>query len=123
MSTSVDSSVVARWRLILGQSAEEQLTVSSGNTSIHLSEDELIMDQALAAIYDETSEIGNSGTANTAASGQRGAGSGKSAPRLAKWLGDVRNFSLRISSRLFNMMQWNGRAGSSYCLNRKFLQQ
>lgn len=67
MSTSVDSSVVARWRLILGQSAEEQLTVSSGNTSIHLSEDELIMDQALAAIYDETSEIGNSGTANTAA--------------------------------------------------------
>lgn len=92
MSTSVDSSVVARWRLILGQSAEAQLTISSGNASIHLSEDELIMDQALAAIYDETSDIVNSGAANSSATGQRGAGSGKSAPRLAKWLGDVRNF-------------------------------
>lgn len=92
MSTPVDSSIVARWRLILGQSAEEQLTVSSGNTSILLSEDELIMDQALAAIYDETSDIVNSGTANPGSTGKRGAGSGKSAPRLAKWLGDVRNF-------------------------------
>jgi len=87
MSTSVDSSVVARWRLILGQSAEEQLAVCSGNTTIHLTEEELIMDQALAAIYDETNELVDSGTANPSFSGQRGAGSGKSAPRLAKWLG------------------------------------
>jgi len=42
------------------------------------------MDEALAAIYDETS-----GEANR---GQRSAGLGPSAPNLAKWLGDIRSY-------------------------------
>lgn len=92
MSALVDPRVVARWRLILGQAAEEQLRACNGNTNIYLSEEKLIMDQALAAIYDETGDTSISGTANSSDSRQRGAGSGASAPRLAKWLGDVRNF-------------------------------
>lgn len=42
------------------------------------------MDQALAAIYDETEEPGESG--------KRSAGLGGSSPRLARWLGDIRNY-------------------------------
>src|SRR5204862_4331486 len=49
-----------------------------------LSADDQLMDEALAAIYDETSEEGGRG--------QRQAGLGGSAPRLAKWLGDIRNY-------------------------------
>ena len=65
-----------RWRLILGQDNRVL-----GNVS--LSEQESIMDAALAAIYDETSGNENVG---------KGAGLGNSAPKLAKWLTDVRTF-------------------------------
>jgi hypothetical protein len=49
-----------------------------------LSEEEREMDEALAAIYDETPEEGEAR--------KRSAGLGSSAPRLAKWLGDIRNY-------------------------------
>ena len=49
-----------------------------------LSAEQVGMDEALAAIYDETS-----GEANR---GQRSAGLGPSAPNLAKWLGDIRSY-------------------------------
>lgn len=89
MSSMQESNQVSRWRLILGQSAEPQLAGFSPGGSIQLSEEERIMDRALAAIYDNT----DAGTdASGAPSGQRGAGQGKSAPRLAQWLGDVRSF-------------------------------
>ncbi|GIP03813.1 VWA domain-containing protein [Paenibacillus lautus] len=89
MSSMQESNQVSRWRLILGQSAESQLAGFSPDGSIQLSEEERIMDRALAAIYDNT----DGGTdAGSAPSGQRGAGQGKSAPRLAQWLGDVRSF-------------------------------
>ena len=91
MSSMQESNQVSRWRLILGQSAEPQLAGFSLR-DIQLSEEERIMDRALAAIYDNT----DGGTdAGGAPSGQRGAGQGKSAPRLAQWLGDVRSFSGR----------------------------
>ncbi|WP_028544440.1 VWA domain-containing protein [Paenibacillus taiwanensis] len=85
MSTTVDSRVVSRWRLILGQAVEQQLAECS---AVGLTEEEIIMDQALAAIYDETNERTTGSSGSTA--GGKGAGSGSSAPRLSKWLGDVR---------------------------------
>lgn len=70
-----------RWRLILGNSAEENLRKYS-NESL-LDEKGMIMDNALASIYDET---------NNEKTSKRGAGLGSSAPNLAKWLADIRTF-------------------------------
>jgi hypothetical protein len=50
----------------------------------NLTAEQLEMDEALAAIYDETGE--------QRGPGQRQAGLGGSAPRLNKWLGDIRNY-------------------------------
>lgn len=89
MSNIPEPNQISRWRLILGQSAEPQLAGYSPGGSIQLSEEEMIMDRALAAIYDDTD---GGAEAGSAAAGQRAAGQGKSAPRLAQWLGDVRSF-------------------------------
>lgn len=89
MSCIPEPNQISRWRLILGQSAEPQLEGYSPGGSIQLSEEEMIMDRALAAIYDNTD---GGAEAGSAAAGQRAAGQGKSAPRLAQWLGDVRSF-------------------------------
>ncbi len=80
---SVDVEQVKRWRLILGASSQEKL----GNccSDMELSPEQMEMDQALAAIYDETEESRDS-------RGKRSAGLGGSAPRLAKWLGDIRTY-------------------------------
>jgi hypothetical protein len=94
MSAEFDQELWSRWRLVLGKAAEEQLAQSGGGAAavLTLTDDERIMDEALAAIYDDTggAESGNAGAAGLG-SGGRSAGSGKSAPRLAKWLGDVRS--------------------------------
>jgi hypothetical protein len=72
-----------RWRLILGKDAQAPLdglgacTLGAGDTE---------MDAALAAIYDEISEDDDGSPK------QRSAGLGASAPRLAKWLGDIRTY-------------------------------
>ena len=63
----------------MGSDANEKLG------SPTLSSEESIMDAALAAIYDG---IGSGGSGQ--ASNQRNAGLGSSAPKLSKWLGDVR---------------------------------
>lgn len=89
MSGIPEPNQISRWRLILGQSAEPQLAGYSPGGSIQLSEEEMIMDRALAAIYDNTDGGAEAGSASA---GQRAAGQGKSAPRLAQWLGDVRSF-------------------------------
>lgn len=81
---------VSRWRLILGQEAEEALSGYGVGGRLALTEEELIMDAALAAIYDETGAGSSSGNAGTAKG--KGAGTGRSAVHLSKWLGDVRNF-------------------------------
>jgi hypothetical protein len=78
MAASFDPEQLRRWRLVLGKDSQEALQ----GCSLSGSDDE--MDAALAAIYDET-EGDDSGA-------QRSAGLGKSSPRLAKWLGDIRNY-------------------------------
>ena len=80
MNTAIDPAQrLARWRLILGAQAQERLERMG---ACGLTEEQLLMDQALGAIY--------GGDAGADALGGRGAGSGPSSPRISKWLGDVR---------------------------------
>lgn len=65
-----------RWRLILGKEAEQTLEqMASGEM---LSQEDLLMDRALGAIYGGSDGFGG------------GAGSGPSSPQLSRWLGDLR---------------------------------
>ncbi|WP_020617372.1 VWA domain-containing protein [Paenibacillus daejeonensis] len=80
MSANVDQDLWSRWRLVLGKEAEAPLSEQAGGYG--LTAEQAVMDEALAAIYDPVADAGSG-------SG-RGAGNGPSAPRLAKWLGDVR---------------------------------
>ena len=80
MNTAIDPAQRhARWRLILGAQAQERLERMG---ACGLTEEQLLMDQALGAIY--------GGDAGEDALSGRGAGSGPSSPRISKWLGDVR---------------------------------
>lgn len=91
----VDQEQLRRWRLILGKSANETLE-SFSTGGMMLDPEDLIMDEALAAIYNGTSDTDASGIGAGAGSGSgkanRSAGLGPSAPKLAKWLADIRNF-------------------------------
>jgi Mg-chelatase subunit ChlD len=71
-----------KWRLILGKKAEEPLKAECGGGCV--SSALAGIDEALAAIYDEDSSPGSRG--------ERSAGLGASAPRLARWLGDIRSY-------------------------------
>ena len=65
-----------RWRLILGKEAEQTLEqMASGEM---LSQEDLLMDRALGAIYGGADGFGG------------GASSGPSSPQLSRWLGDLR---------------------------------
>ena len=80
MNTAIDPAQrLARWRLILGAQAQER---PEHMGACGLTEEQLLMDQALGAIY--------GGDAGADALGGHGAGSGPSSPRISKWLGDVR---------------------------------
>lgn len=65
-----------KWRLILGAEAEKGFPDAGMD---RMSEEEMLMDQALSQIYGWGQEGGGSG-----------AGSGMSSPMLTKWLGDLR---------------------------------
>ncbi|MFG1876728.1 VWA domain-containing protein [Sphaerisporangium sp. NPDC049003] len=71
-----------RWRLVLGGDAD--------GTGCALGGDDAQMDAALAALYNSGrgSGEGQGGGGDT----QRGAGLGASAPRVARWLGDIRSY-------------------------------
>lgn len=71
---------IARWRLILGEDSREMLEKRSGG-ACELSAEQQLMDQALAALYDQTSG-GSFG---------QGGGKGPSSPQIARWLGDIRS--------------------------------
>ncbi len=71
-----------RWRLILGTESDNRFGAMNGQDGLSLSKEQLLMDQALAAIYNR-SESGGFGFG-------RGAGNGPSTPRISRWLGDVR---------------------------------
>ncbi|KQY38699.1 MULTISPECIES: VWA domain-containing protein [Nocardia] len=74
--TDPDETQSRRWRLVLGTAAEEQLGGLSSGT-------DQAMDQALSALYN-TGEAGGST--------KRSGGLGGSAPRVARWLGDIRTY-------------------------------
>ena len=69
-----------RWRLALG-GADDGIGVPLNGVDARI-------DSALGALYDSDSQE-NAGRAGT---GQRQAGLGASAPRVARWLGDIRTF-------------------------------
>ncbi len=73
---------IRKWRLILGQESQERFGQMSSEAG--LSQEQDLMDQALAAIYNRT-ESGGFGV------GGRGAGNGPSNPQITRWLGDVRS--------------------------------
>jgi Mg-chelatase subunit ChlD len=79
MTGTDDAERMRRWRMVLGQAAEPSLGAPSGRDAA--------MDSALAALYE--SDPGGAG-------GDRGRGRsgglGASAPRVARWLGDIREY-------------------------------
>ena len=79
---AVDPEQLRRWRLILGKQAEESL--NGFGPGAELDNSMLELDQALAAIYE--------GDEGQESDSRRSAGSGPSAPRIAKWLGDIRGY-------------------------------
>jgi Mg-chelatase subunit ChlD len=74
VATSAQAEAYRRWRLVLG-----------GDDAEGLSERDQRIDQALGALYDR----GDGGQGRSA---NRKGGLGASAPRVARWLGDIREF-------------------------------
>ncbi|WP_408016140.1 VWA domain-containing protein [Rhodococcus artemisiae] len=74
---TTDQERTRRWRLLLGEAAQES-TCALGSSS------DAAMDGALAALYDRPDSADGSGP--------RSAGLGSSAPRVARWLGDIRTY-------------------------------
>lgn len=73
-----DEARLRRWRLVLGAAAEPALG------GLGTADDQAI-DKALGAVYDSGSGSGRS-------RGDRAGGLGGSAPRVARWLGDIRAY-------------------------------
>lgn len=67
-----------RWRLILGSGAADGINVRLGGQDARL-------DEALGALYDQ-------GQGESDGQAERRAGLGGSAPRVARWLGDIREY-------------------------------
>lgn len=70
-----------RWRLILGEASHDEFEGMSGS-GLGLSEEELLMDEALSMIYDNSSKSGESYLS--------GGSQEKSRPNISRWLGDIR---------------------------------
>lgn len=85
---NADLERMRRWRLVLGRDAQDGLDRAAGG-ALALSRDEMLMDEALAAIYDQTGDFG--GVAPSTGSFKVGGG-GPSSPVVSKWLGDIRTF-------------------------------
>lgn len=85
---TAETKKIERWRLILGPSSQETMQSFNGGT-LQLSEEQLLMDEALGAIYDNTSEGGGGSGSGSGLAG--GAGLGPSSPKITKWLGDIRS--------------------------------
>ena len=69
---------MVRWRMLLGEASAEDLDTS-------LTREEQKMDAALGALYDATAE-------EAMGLPRRSGGLGSSAPRVARWLGDIRTY-------------------------------
>lgn len=80
-----DGERARRWRMVLGGSDEADATGGAGGvTAIQLEGADARIDAALAAVYD--------GRPTRRGSGARAGGLGKSAPAVARWLGDIRRY-------------------------------
>ncbi|WP_280430631.1 VWA domain-containing protein [Nocardia brasiliensis] len=75
--SAVDETQARRWRLVLGTTAEAGL----GGLD---SADDVAMDRALSALYNDDEQ--------DRTSGKRSGGLQSSAPRVARWLGDIRSY-------------------------------
>ncbi|GIF70201.1 VWA domain-containing protein [Asanoa ishikariensis] len=71
-----------RWRLALGEPADESLGQPNGRDAA--------MDAAMAALYDRGPDGEGNGAPKDGT--RRSAGLGASAPRVARWLGDIREY-------------------------------
>ncbi len=77
MSDEQSRDRLTRWRLVLGGEEADGIGQEPGSgLEAGLSADDAERDKALSELYD----------------GQRGAGMGRSAPRVARWLGDIRTY-------------------------------
>jgi hypothetical protein len=78
-STSIERQArLVRWRMLLGEASAEELDSP-------LSREEQKMDAALAALYDAAED-------DAFGAPRRSSGLGSSAPRVARWLGDIRTY-------------------------------
>jgi hypothetical protein len=88
----IDPVQLARWRLILGSAAEEPLRAMGGTgDNAILGGDQGELDQALEAIYDGD-EIAQDEWATPMDGTPHGAVKGRTMPRVAKWLDQIRTF-------------------------------
>jgi hypothetical protein len=84
---------LTRWRLILGKDSQESMARMSP-AGCSLSADQLEMDEALEAIYaaDSDQEISRSDWETPTKGLPHGSVKGRSMPRVARWLDQIRNF-------------------------------
>ncbi len=84
---------LVRWRLILGKDSQESMARMSPS-GCSLSAEQMEMDEALEAIYaaDSDQEISRSDWESPAIGLPHGVVKGRSMPRVARWLDQIRNF-------------------------------
>ncbi len=83
-----NNEILKRWRLILGSCCDETMDSLGGVGG--MSAEDMLMDSALSQIYGGEGGASSSGMA----------GSGKSSPRLTKWLGDLRSLFSQAEIRI-----------------------
>jgi hypothetical protein len=90
---TLDPEQLRRWRLILGKDSQESFAQMSPD-GCSLSAEQLEMDEALAAIYSSETdqEISRSEWESAPGGRPHSAVTGKSIPRVARWLDQIRNF-------------------------------
>ena len=71
---------LSRWRLILGAESEERFNSMNNNTPLILSQEDFMLENALASLY------GSNGQTSLGSSQK-----GISSPSVTKWLGDIKN--------------------------------
>ena len=92
MAIALTSDQLTRWRLILGKDSKNACPACAEGCS--LSAEQLEMDEALEAIYSSESdeEISRDEWESSAEGRKHGAVKGRSFPRVARWLDQIRNF-------------------------------
>jgi len=85
--TAIDETErLKRWRLVLGQDAQQAMGLQLGGQDAGL-------DAVLEALYGSGGSAGTGGGRGRGGAGQRrSAGLGASSPNVARWLGDIRSY-------------------------------